>query len=254
MKVVIVEDEIIAAQSLQKLIKEIRSDFHIEQILQSVEESIDWFSSNPIPDLIFMDIQLADGSSFSIFDRINLDCPIIFITAYNEYALEAFEVNSIDYLLKPINKARLTKAIVKFGNISFRNNNTLIINKLIQSLNKKQSCRKTHFLVPHKDKLLPLAIDNIAYFFAEMKIAKAVTFDGKSYSLDYSLDELMKNLDEEHFFRVNRQYIVAHKAIKDMSLWFMGKFTLNLNIPVSEKIFISKARVPDFKVWFTKDM
>ncbi len=253
MRVVIVEDEIIAAQSLQKLIKEIRNDFHIEKVLQSVEESLDWFHTNPMPDLVFMDIQLADGSSFSIFDSINIDCPIIFTTAYNEYALEAFEVNGIDYLLKPISKVRLTKAIVKFGNISFRNDNTFLINKLIHSLNENQSRRKTHFLVPHKDKLLPLAIDDIAYFYAEMKIARAVTFDNKSYSLDYSLDELMKNLNEEYFFRVNRQYIVSHKAIKEISVWFMGKLAINLNIPVSEKIFVSKGRVPDFKRWFTRD-
>lgn len=254
MRVVIIEDEIIAAQSLQKLIREIRSDFRIERVLQSVEESVDWFHVNPMPDLVFMDIQIADGSSFSIFDSININCPIIFTTAYNEYALEAFEVNSIDYLLKPINKARLTKAIIKFGNITFRNDNTLLIDKLVQSLNEKQRHRKTHFLVPHKDKLLPLAIDDIAYFNAEMKIARATTFDNKSYSLDYSLDELMKNLNEEHFFRVNRQYIVSHKAIKDISIWFMGKLAVNLNVPVLEKIFVSKERVPDFKRWFTKDL
>lgn len=254
MRVVIVEDEIIAAQSLQNLIKEVRSDFYVEKVLQSVKESVDWFGTNPMPDLVFMDIQLADGSSFSIFDSITIDCPIIFTTAYNEYALEAFEVNGIDYLLKPISKVRLTKAIVKFGNISFRNDNTLLIDKLVQSLNEKQSRRKTHFLVPHKDKLLPLAIDDIAYFYAEMKIARAVTFDNKSYSLDYSLDELMKNLNGEHFFRVNRQYIVSHKAIKDISVWFMGKLAVNLNIPVSEKIFVSKGRAPDFKRWYTKDL
>lgn len=253
MKVIIIEDEIIAAQSLQKLIKEIRSDFHIEKVLQSVEESVDWLHANPMPDLVFMDIQLADGSSFSIFEQVNIDCPIIFTTAYNEYALEAFEVNGIDYLLKPINKARLAKAIVKFGNITFRNDNTLLIDRLVQSLNEKQNRRKTHFLVPHKDKLLPLAIEDIAYFYAEMKIARAVTYSGKSYSLDYSLDELMKNLNEEYFFRVNRQYIVSHKAIKDISVWFMGKLAVNLNVPVPEKVFVSKSRVPDFKRWFTKD-
>jgi len=254
MRVVIVEDEIIAAQSLQKLIKEIRSDYHIEKVLQSVEESVDWFRTNPVPDLVFMDIQLADGSSFSIFEQVCIDCPIIFTTAYNEYALEAFEVNGIDYLLKPINKARLAKAIVKFGNITFRNDNTGLIDRLVQSFNEKQSRRKTHFLVPHKDKLLPLAIDDIAYFNAEMKIARAVTFDNKSYSLDYSLDELMKNLNEEYFFRVNRQYIVSHKAVKDISVWFMGKLAVNLNVPVSERVFVSKGRVSDFKRWFTKDL
>ncbi|WP_075555927.1 LytR/AlgR family response regulator transcription factor [Parabacteroides timonensis] len=253
MKVVIVEDEIIAAQNLQKLIMEIRSDFQIETILQTVEESVSWFGSHPMPDLIFMDIHLADGSSFSIFDKINVDSPIIFTTAYDEYALEAFEVNGIDYLLKPINKARLTKAIMKFGNISFRNNNMQLIEKLVKSLDEKQNHRKTHFLVPHKDKLLPLAIDNIAFFYAEMKVAKAITFEGYSFLLDYSLDELMRNLNEENFFRVNRQYIVAHKAIKDISVWFMGKLAINLHIPFSDKIFVSRGRVPAFKMWYTRE-
>lgn len=253
MKVVIVEDEIIAAQTLQRLIMEIRSDFLIETILQTVEESIEWFSSNPMPNLVFMDIHLADGSSFSIFDKVNIDVPIIFTTAYNEYALDAFEVNGIDYLLKPINKARLTKAITKFGNISFKNDNSELINKLVKSLDEKQNRRKTHFLVPCKDKLLPLAIDNIAYFYAEMKVAKAITFEGYNYLLDYSLDELMRNLNEEYFFRVNRQYIVSHKAIKDISVWFMGKLAINLDIPFSDKIFVSRARVPAFKMWFTRE-
>lgn len=150
MKVVIVEDEIIAAQTLQRLIMEIRSDFQIETILQTVEDCIEWFSSNSAPDLVFMDIHLADGSSFSIFDKVDIDSPIIFTTAYNEYALEAFEVNGIDYLLKPINKARLTKAIMKFGNISFRKDNLQLIEKLVRSLDEKQNRRKTHFLVPTK--------------------------------------------------------------------------------------------------------
>lgn len=253
MKVVIVEDEIIAAQTLQRLIMEIRSDFQIETILQTVEDCIEWFCSNPAPDLVFMDIHLADGSSFSIFDKVDIDSPIIFTTAYNEYALEAFEVNGIDYLLKPINKARLTKAIMKFGNISFRKDNLQLIEKLVRSLDEKQNRRKTHFLVPHKDKLLPLAIDDIAYLYAEMKVAKAVTFEGQSYLLDYSLDELMRNLNEEYFFRVNRQYIVSHKAIKDLSVWFMGKLAINLNIPFSDKIFVSRGRVPAFKIWFTRE-
>lgn len=253
MKVVIIEDEIIAAQSLQKLLAAIRADFHTEAILQTVEESVEWFRTRRMPDLVFMDIHLADGSSFSIFDKVNISCPIIFTTAYNEYALEAFEVNGIDYLLKPINKARLTKAITKFGNLRSNNDNMQVINKLVESFNEKQSRRKTHFLVPHKDKLLPLAITDIAYLYAEMKAAKAVTFNGNTYLLDYSLDELMRNLNEDYFFRVSRQYIISHKAIKDISVWFMGKLAVNLNVPVAERIFVSKGRVAGFKAWYTRD-
>lgn len=253
MKVIIIEDEIIAAQTLQRLIGEIRNDYEIEAVLQTVEESVEWFSAHPAPNLVFMDIHLADGSSFSIFDKVNIDCPIIFTTAYNEYTLEAFEVNGIDYLLKPISKARLAKAIHKFESISYKNDNQQIINKLIESMSEKHSRRKTHYLVPHKDKLIPLAIADIAYFYADMKIAKAVTFEERHYSLDHSLEELMKQLDHEQFFRVNRQYIVSHTAITDLSIWFTGRLAVNLNVPVAEKIVVSKAKSPEFKAWFTRD-
>lgn len=253
MKVVIIEDEIVAAQTLSKMINEIRNDFNIVAILQSIEDSVEWLSANPMPDLMFMDIHLADGSSFAIFERITIDCPIIFTTAYNEYALEAFEVNGIDYLLKPINKARLTKAISKFSNFSFKNDNTDIINRLVESLTEKQNHKKSHFLIPHKDKLLPLAVNEIAYIYAELKMARIVTFDSQRYSFDSSLEELMKHLDQELFFRVNRQYIVAHKAIKDISIWFTGKLLVNLTVPVEEKIIVSRAKVSEFKAWYTQD-
>jgi len=253
MKVVIVEDEIVAAQTLSRLINEVRDDMKIIAILQTVEESIEWFETNPMPELIFMDIHLADGSSFEIFKKVELKCPIIFTTAYNEYALEAFEVNSIDYLLKPINKKRLAQAINKFGNFSYRKDNSKLISELVSVINEKQNRHKTHFLIPHKDKLIPLNVDDIAYFASEFKIARVVTFESQSYSLDYSLEELMKHLDPEVFFRVNRQYIVSHKAIKDISIWFTGKLSVNLSVSVPERILVSKARASEFKGWYTKE-
>lgn len=253
MEIVIVEDEIIAAQTLQRLICEIRNDFRIVTVLQSVEESVEWFNTHQTPDLIFMDIHLADGSSFSIFQKCQIDCPVIFTTAYNEYALEAFESNGIDYLLKPIGKTRLAKAITKFDTMSSRSNNNELVSRLFKMLNENQQTKKSHFLVPYKDKLIPLAVNDIAYFYAEMKVAKAVTFNGSSYLIDHSLDELMRIINPEHFFRVNRQYIVSHKAIKDLSVWFMGKLSVNLSIPITTKIFVSKGRAQKFKAWYTKD-
>lgn len=253
MKIVIIEDEVVASKILQKLISEVRDDFDVEVVLQTVEDSIEWFSNHPSPDLVFMDIHLADGSSFSIFDKVEISAPIIFTTAYNEYALDAFEVNSIDYLLKPINKARLTKAIQKFDNIGHRQDNSKMIKDLLDTLSEKENKKKTHFLISHKDKLLPLAVEDIAYMYADMKIAKAVTFDGNTYTLEYSLDELMKNLDPKNFFRINRQYILSHASIKDLSIWFVGKLVVNLKVPTDEKIFVSKNRVSDFKRWFTRD-
>ena len=256
MKVVIIEDEIIAGQTLSRMITELRSDFEIVAVLQTIRKSKEWFAGNPMPDLVFMDIHLADGLSFAIFDQVQISCPVIFTTAYDQYALDAFETNGIDYLLKPINKPRLSKAIDKFDQISHRDDRNAadIMRQLMESLHTNQSRGKTHFLIPHKDKLIPLAMENIAYVYAEMKTARAVTFDGQNYPLDYSLDELMKNLDPELFFRVNRQYIVSHRAIKDVSIWFVGKLAVNLTVPIDEKIVVSKPRVPKFKAWFTRDM
>lgn len=253
MNIVIVEDEIIAAQALSRLINEIRKDFNILCVLQSVEESIEWFTENSNPDLVFMDIHLADGSSFEIFEKVKIDCPIIFTTAYNEYALEAFEVNSIDYLLKPINKTRLIQAIAKFGNFSYKKDNNQLINELVATLNAKPNRYKSHFLIPYKDKLLPLAVEDIAYFYSELKIARVVCYNNQSYSLDYSLEELMKHLNPDLFFRVNRQYIVAHKAVTDLSIWFSGKLSVNLCLKTPERVLVSKARTTEFKSWFTRD-
>ena len=253
MKVVIVEDEIVAASTLQRMVRGIRPDFEVLTVLQTVEDSVEWFSTHQSPDLVFMDIHLADGSSFSIFEKVAVDCPIVFTTAYNEYALEAFEVNGIDYLLKPINKLRLEHALAKFDHFSYKGESPDLIANLIATLNEKQNRYKTHFLIPHRDKLVPLAVDDFAYIISEFKVARVVVFDNKSYSLDYSLEELMKHLDPERFFRVNRQYVVSHRAIDDLSVWFGGKLSVNLNVPVEERIIVSKAKVPEFKAWFTRE-
>lgn len=252
MKVVIVEDEIIAGQTLCRLIGEVRSDVEILTVIQTVEESIEWFETNPTPDLVFMDIHLADGSSFDIFKKTEIKCPIIFTTAYNEYALEAFEVNSIDYLLKPISRKRLIQALDKFANFGFEKDNMKLITEVMSVINQKQNHHKTHFLIPYQDKLIPLHANDMAYCTSEFKIVRVHTFDSRTFTMDYSLDELMKNLDPEQFFRVNRQYIVAHKSIKDISLWFTGKLSVNLCVSVPERILVSKARVADFKSWYTR--
>ena len=248
MKIVIVEDEFVAAQTLQRLLEATERNIEIITVLQSVEESVEWFSLNPAPELVFMDIQLADGHSFSIFDKVNIECPIIFTTAYDEYALNAFEVNSIDYLLKPITKKKLEKALSKLKKLSYNENN--ISNKL-ESLQKERPVYKSHFLIPYKDKLIPLPVDKIAYIFSEYKMAKIFTLDEKSYVLDISLDEISKQLNTTSFFRVNRQYIVSHQAINDISFWFGRKLSVNLVIPTPEKITVSRARITEFKNWYT---
>ncbi len=252
MKALIIEDEVLAAQSLQKLITEVAPDTEVIATLQSIEESVAWFNENPMPDLVFMDIHLADGSSFAIFEQVEITCPIIFTTAYDEYALKAFEVSSIDYLLKPINRNDLTRAMNKYKSLVASNSvDNQAIAELLQNLGatkKYKSC----FLVPERDKLIPLATANIAYFYIDTKTVKAITLDEHTYYMSQTLDDIMLQLNPNDFFRANRQFIVSRKAVKDLTIWFGNKLSLNLTVKMPEAIIISKAKVSEFKNWFSK--
>jgi len=252
-KVVIIEDETIAAQKLSKLLTENDPEIHVEETLQTVEDTVEWFSSHPAPDLVFMDIQLADGLSFRIFDKITIDCPIIFTTAYDQYALQAFQVNSIDYLLKPIGKEDLRRALDKYNKMTGYGKNNAEnsrLNALIETLSRRTRQYKSYFLIPVKDKLVPLAIAEVACFYIEDKVSRAITFEGKTIVIGKPLDELVEQLDPELFFRANRQFVVAHKAIQNITTWFGGKLQLSLSVPVPDRILISKARASEFKEWY----
>ena len=248
MKALIIEDEIMASQALCKLIEKVSPETEVIDVLQTIEESKSWFKENKMPDLIFMDIHLADGSSFAIFDKVDITCPVIFTTAYDEYALKAFEVNSIDYLLKPIGKKDLERAMNKLKSLTeVVNQNYKAFASLIDGSKHKY---KNYFLLPERDKLIPLAAKDIAYICIDGKMVRILSYDGKSYYTNQTLDELLEQLDASAFFRANRQYIVAREAIKDVSVWFGNKLALNLNVEVPDKIIISKARVSEFKQWF----
>lgn len=252
MKALIIEDEVLAAQSLQKLITEVAPDTEVIATLQSIEESVAWFDENPMPDLVFMDIHLADGSSFAIFEQVQITCPIIFTTAYDEYALKAFEVSSIDYLLKPINRNDLTRAMNKFNAfVGEKSNNNEAIDALMRQIGMKKNY-KSCFLVPERDKLIPLATANIAYFYIDTKTVKAITLDEHTYYMSQTLDDIMLQLNPDDFFRANRQFIVSRKAVKDLTIWFGNKLSLNLMVKIPETIIISKAKVSEFKNWFSK--
>jgi len=252
MKALIIEDEVLAAQSLQKLITEVAPDTEVIATLQSIEESVAWFDENPMPDLVFMDIHLADGSSFAIFEQVQITCPIIFTTAYDEYALKAFEVSSIDYLLKPINRSDLTRAMNKFNAlVGEKSNNNEAIDALMRQIGMKKNY-KSCFLVPERDKLIPLATANIAYFYIDTKTVKAITLDEHTYYMSQTLDDIMLQLNPDDFFRANRQFIVSRKAVKDLTIWFGNKLSLNLSVKIPEQIIISKAKVSEFKNWFSK--
>ena len=239
-----------AAQALKKLLGEVSPSMEIVGLLESVEESVEWLENNPMPDLMFMDIHLADGSSFAIFEKVNITCPVIFTTAYDEYALKAFEVNSIDYLLKPISKEALVHALNKYHNLAERRVNADQFDRLLAKLGEKKRYRSC-FLLPERDKLVPLPVDIITYIYIDAKTVKIFTTNGKVYFMNHTLDDIMNELDPQMFFRANRQFIVSRQSIKDVSVWFGNKLAINLNVETPEKIIVSKARVSEFKIWFT---
>lgn len=250
MKALIIEDEIMAAQALQKLVGEVSPGTEIIGVIESIEDSVEWLENNPMPDLMFMDIHLADGSSFAIFERVNVTCPVIFTTAYDEFALKAFEVNSIDYLLKPIRKEDLERSMNKFHALAGNRFNSEKIEMILEQLGERKRHR-SYFLLPERDKLVPLSTKDIAYAYIDSKSVKIVTYEHKNYYLTHTLDDLMAQLDPNMFFRANRQFIVSREAIKDVSIWFGNKLAINLNVEVPEKIIVSKARVAEFKCWFS---
>jgi DNA-binding LytR/AlgR family response regulator len=249
MKALIIEDETLAARHLKHVLDEV-GEISVITVIDSISETIEWVNSNKQPDLIFMDIHLADGSAFEIFKHVNITCPIIFTTAYDEYALRAFKVNSIDYLLKPIDVDSVKKAIQKLKVLAPKDNSQDDFKKFIDSFTHGLSY-KTHFLIPSKgDKLIPLQAAEIALIYIDATIVKAETFEGKSFRFEYTLDELEDLLDPRDFFRANRQFIISRKAIRDIDIWFNSRLSVNLKITVPEKILISKARISEFKSWF----
>lgn len=247
MKVIIIEDETAAARNLKVILSKIAPEIEILAILDSVKSSVKWLHKNSAPDIIFMDIHLADGKSFLIFNEIEVNSPVIFTTAYDEYALDAFKVNSIDYLLKPIRPEDVERALNKFTKINAKAREAYLL-KLSQFTSQKDFLKT--LLIPHKEKLIPLSIEKIAFFHTKNDYVSAITIDGKSYPIDKTLDTLMGKLDPKFFFRANRQFIIAHCAVKDVNVWFGNRLLINLIIDSKDQIIISKARVSMFKKWF----
>jgi two-component system LytT family response regulator len=249
MKALIIEDEILASKHLLQVLDEV-GDVSVIEVLESITETIEWFRKNQQPDIVFMDIHLADGSAFEVFRHINISCPIVFTTAYDEYALKAFKVNSIDYLLKPIEAGEVQNALKKLKELSISESSKTALNNLINSYGRTSKYKK-HFLIPSKgDKLIPVQTIDLACFYIDAGIVKAFSIDGKTYKFDFTLDELAEMLDPELFFRANRQYIISRTSIKDIDIWFNSRLSVNLKIGVPEKILISKARITEFKKWF----
>ncbi|TNJ45192.1 response regulator transcription factor [Tamlana fucoidanivorans] len=251
MKVVIVEDEIAASENLTYLINSIDSNIEIVKVLDSVKASVAFFATKPQVDLVFMDIHLADGISFEIFDQITLNLPVVFTTAYDQYAMKAFKVNSIDYLLKPISEEDLSEAINQFKaqqkqEATLDESQIRGIMQLIQSKNKTY---KSTYLVHHRDELVPLKTEDIAYFYIETGIVKAVTNTNKPYIIDKKLEDIENELDPEYFHRINRQFVVNKNAVVNIKFYFNGKLILNVNPSFKERIVVSKAKASEVKNW-----
>ena len=247
MKALLIEDETAAARNLAAVLREVAPGVQIVATLESVAESIEWLRSNPQPDLLFMDIHLADGDSFRIFGAVEVTAPVIFTTAYDRYALEAFKVSSIDYLLKPINADDVRRALEKLRRLT--SGERLDYGSRVRSLAAQR--QEEVFLVRVRDRIIPLQRDRIAYCYTSNEKVTACDFDGETYPLDKTLEALQALLPERDFFRANRQFIVARRAVKEIAVWFGSRLALHLTVGTPERIVISKARVPEFKAWLT---
>ena len=245
MKALLIEDETAAARNLAAVLREVAPGVQIVATLESVAESIEWLRSNPQPDLLFMDIHLADGDSFRIFGAVEVTAPVIFTTAYDRYALEAFKVSSIDYLLKPINADDVRRALEKLRRLT--SGERLDYGSRVRRLAAQR--QEEVFLVRVRDRIIPLQRDRIAYCYTSNEKVTACDFDGETYPLDKTLEALQALLPERDFFRANRQFIVARRAVKEIAVWFGSRLTLHLTVDTPERIVISKARVPEFKTW-----
>ncbi len=251
MRALIIEDESAAAQNLRAILRSIEPQIEVVAHCESVVESVEFLEGRSAEiDLIFMDIHLADGDAFKIFERVEVTTPVVFTTAYDEYALKAFKVSSVDYLLKPIKSDDVRRAIEKLQQLS-----TLEARQYSDRVQQAAQSRNeltSSFLVHVRDKIIPLSVVDIAYIYTSNERVVAHTHRGEEYPLDRRLDALMAQLYPAEFFRANRQFIIARAAVKDVSVWFGSRLSLNLSCEVPEKIIIAKARTAEFKEWLTR--
>ncbi|MBR1783894.1 MAG: response regulator transcription factor [Bacteroidales bacterium] len=243
--IVIVEDESLAAAHLEQALRNVLPEARVLAVLQSIEECADYFggSPSPAPDLVFMDIHLADGSAFIVFDRVRIDCPVVFTTAYDQYALDAFRSGGVDYLLKPIAEDDLRRAVQKIERLAGAG--------APQSKPAAQRGHQSFLLIPMQNQLVPVDLRKVACMYVEDRVTHIVMAEGRGYVVDSPLDTLMERLDPRLFYRANRQYIVAHSAIRSITVIPPGKLMLTLAVATPGPVTISKAKSPEFKEWYT---
>lgn len=251
MNVLIIEDEIKAAGSLAALIMKIRPEAKVVGQLQSVSSSIKYLTENEQPDLIFMDIQLSDGLSFNIFKSVKISCPVVFCTAFDDYTLDAFKANGVDYVLKPFSKDDIVAAFKKVDELkNFFQQNSNDIPQLGDLLTKINTpAGKKNFLVFRQNKYVNIATDSIAFFYIKHEATVIKSFDQQEYMINQSLDQIHAMLSPEQFFRLNRQYLVNFHAIKDVEHYFARKLLVNLVVPTPDKLLVNKEKVQIFLSW-----
>ena len=254
MKILIVEDEILLAKQLKSLVTGIEPAAEVVAHTISVQNTVQWLQENDAPELILMDIELADGQCFEIFKQITVKSPVIFTTAYDEFALQAFKVNSIDYLLKPIKEEDLQIALQKWKKLTQHTTtgNNIDIEALVSQLLKNNTSHpgfRDRFLVKQGQKMVSIALNDIAYFFAKNSVNFILTKKGQKFVVDYTLDDIEKGIDSQEFFRANRQFIISHDVIVAIHQWFNGKLKVELNLPTEEDVIVSRDKAPHLKTW-----
>ena len=247
MRVLIVEDETAAYKNLEAIIMEIDPSIQIVGYTESIVQTVRWLSGNPAPDLIFMDIHLSDGSAFNIFSAITVEAPVIFATAYDEYAINAFKVNSVDYLLKPISVEDVRNALDKFHKLN-RQDIVSYLSRIPQIFASKKYPEK--LLVPSNNELIPVDIQQISYFYTTVKCTRTILKDNTGLCYMKALDSIYSSLDPSLFFRANKQFVVAKNSIKNITVWHDSRLLLTLDTEVPERIFVSKNKAAQFKKWF----
>ncbi|WP_291857381.1 LytTR family DNA-binding domain-containing protein [Marinilabilia sp.] len=246
MKVLIVEDETSAYINLRKILEEVDSTIEVSENTESVKQTVKWLEKNVSPDLIFMDIHLSDGSAFNIFNLTTVDVPIVFTTAYDEYAIEAFKVNSIDYLMKPIEKTEVKRAIDKYRKL-----NEPDLEKYIRQLSQLVPIGRypEKLLIPLNDKLIPTTLSQVVCFYTTDNSTQIILLDGQKLSYNRSLDSIVSVVNPSLFFRANKQFVIAKSHISDITIWFDNRLLVSLLVETPERIYISKNKAALFKQW-----
>lgn len=253
MKVLIIEDEPQAAQRLETLVTKIEPGIEVLAKIDTVKRAVQWLSANMPPDLIFMDIQLADGISFMIFEQCDVKAPVIFTTAYDKYALKAFKVNSVDYILKPVDKDELELAFRKLKSFSRDDSNTqALLNNLSQTMAMLTRKYKTRFVIKVGEHLRTIEVAEVLFFYSQEKASFCCTRDGRSLILDFTLEELEEMIDPSIFFRINRKYLVSASAIQDIISYTNSRLRLILKNSQDKDVVVARERVQDFKSWLDR--